>query len=117
LAWLLAHRTGEASKALPLIETAVRGQGRRADLLDTRGVVHLALGKTDAALNDLKEAIADARTPARLFHLARPHPQPRAQASPARVLREALTLGLKPADLHPVEQQTCRQMLAEYGLQ
>jgi tetratricopeptide (TPR) repeat protein len=116
LAWLLAHRTGEEGKALPLIESAVEGQGRRADLLDTRGVVLLQLGRTDAALADLKEAIADLKTPARLYHLARAQQQARDRDGAAKTLREARELGLKPADLHPVEQQACREMLAEYGV-
>jgi tetratricopeptide (TPR) repeat protein len=117
LAWLLAHRSGEEAKALPLIETAVQGQGRRADLLDTRGVVLLKLGRTDAALADLKEAVADVRTPSRLFHLARAHQQAKDRDTALKVLREAKESGLKPSDLHPVEQQACRQMLAEFGLQ
>jgi len=116
LAWLLAHRSGEASKALPLIEAAVRGQGRRADLLDTRAVVQLALGKTDAALSDLKEAIADTPTAARLFHLARAHYQARDKDNAVRALTEAKKKGLKVSDLHPVEQQACRELLAEYGV-
>jgi Tfp pilus assembly protein PilF len=116
-AWLLAHRTGEESRALPLIETAVDGQGRRGDLLDTRGVVLLQLGRTDAALADLKEAVADARTPSRLFHLARAQQQARDRDGALKTLREARELGLKPDELHPVEQQACRKMLTDFGVQ
>src|SRR5207244_4978990 len=73
LAWLLAHRSGEADQALAYIDKAVQGIGRRADLLDTRGVVHLARKDPAKALADLREANSEAATPVRLLHLARAH--------------------------------------------
>jgi tetratricopeptide (TPR) repeat protein len=117
LAWLLGHRKDEAARALPLIDDAVRGQGRRADLLDTRAVILLALGKTDAALSDLKEAVEADATPTRLFHLAQALHQSRDRDRTLQQLREAKALGLTPALLHPVEQQVCRELLAEYGVE
>ncbi len=117
LAWSLAHRVGDEAQALPLIEAAVKSQGRRADLLDTRGVVQLSLGKVDAALADFKESVEDQKTPARLFHLARALQQSRDRDNASRALREAKDLGLNPAELHASEQQACRVMLAEFGLQ
>jgi Tfp pilus assembly protein PilF len=116
LAWLLALRAGNAEEALVYINTAVAGMGRRADLLDTRGLVHLALNQAEKALADLKEATEEAPTPARLFHLARAHHQARDRASAARILRQAKARGLKVAMLHPVEQEVCRELLAEYGV-
>ena len=74
LAWLLAQRSSDQEKvreALAKIESAVNGIGRRADLLDTRGLVYLKLGQEAAALADFREAAADMPTPAHLFHLAR----------------------------------------------
>ena len=71
LAWLLAQQTGQGQEALKCIETAVNGMGRRADLLDTRGMVRLTLGQTEAALADFTEASADTPSATRLFHLAR----------------------------------------------
>ncbi len=71
LAFLLSQQTGQGREALTYIETAVNGIGRRADLLDTRGSVELALGQTQTALADFTEAVNDAPTGTRLFHLAR----------------------------------------------
>jgi tetratricopeptide (TPR) repeat protein len=113
LAWLLAQRSGDAAEAERLINAAVNGLGRRADLLDTRGLVHLALGRPEQAVADLKEATADAPTPTRLFHLARAHQQARDRDSAVKALREAQKQGLKPDALHPVEQEACRKLLAE----
>jgi tetratricopeptide (TPR) repeat protein len=116
LAWLLAQRSGDASEAMQYITTAVSGLGRRADLLDTRGLVHMALKQPDKAVADLKEATTDAPTPTRLFHLARAHHEARDRANARRVLRQAKERGLEVATVHPVEQETCRQLLVEYGI-
>jgi tetratricopeptide (TPR) repeat protein len=116
LAWLLALRAGNAEEALEHINMAVSGMGRRPDLLDTRGLVHLALKQTDKALADLKEATEEAPTPTRLFHLARAYHEARDRASAGRVLRQAKAKGLQVAQLHPMEQEACRQLLAEYDV-
>jgi len=117
LAWLLAHKPSDGAEALQRINTAVTGLGRQADLLDTRGVVYLALGKTEEALADFREATAEAASPARLFHLARAHLKARDTANARKALGQAKTLGLKPESLHPVEQALCRQMLQELQMQ
>jgi predicted Zn-dependent protease len=117
LAWLLALRTGNGKEAKPLIDVAIAGMGRRPELLDTRGLVYLALENPEAALADFKEATADAPTATRLYHLARAHKLTGDKEGAARVLAQAKKLGLEPAKLHPVEQQTCRTLLAELKVQ
>jgi tetratricopeptide (TPR) repeat protein len=116
LAWLLAQRNGDGQEALRHINTALAGFGRRSELLDTRGIVYLALGRHDDALNDLKEVAADAPSASRLFHLARAHYEARDRESAARVLRRAQEMGLKADLLHPVEQKTCDRLMAELQL-
>jgi Tfp pilus assembly protein PilF len=118
LAWLLAHREGGAPEALGYIEKAVSGLGRRADLLDTRGLVYLKLGKREAALADLKEASEEAPTPTRLFHLAKAYHESRDRAAALGALDKAhksLEQVKKPlpAVMHPTEQEECRRLLAE----
>jgi tetratricopeptide (TPR) repeat protein len=113
LAWLLVQRGGDAAEALEHIERAVGGIGRRADLLDTRGLVRLALRQEAAALSDLKEANTDAPTPTRLFHLARAHAQTGDRSGALKILREAREKGLKVEILHPIEQKKCAELLAE----
>jgi tetratricopeptide (TPR) repeat protein len=117
LAWLLVKNGDGAAEALPLIDAAVNGLGRRPDLLDTRAVVYLKLGRFDEAQADLREATADKPTPTRLFHLAQAFHQAKERDAAARVLGEALKLGLQTAALHPVEQSDCKQLLEEYKLQ
>src|SRR5262249_2181243 len=116
LAWLLALRSGDKEEALAHINTAVRGVGRRPDLLDTRGLVHLALNRTEQALADLKEAVDEAPTPAHLFHLARAHHQRSEPTQAKKALDEAKKRGLEVASLHPVEQEAARKLLEEYGV-
>jgi tetratricopeptide (TPR) repeat protein len=117
LSWLLAQRNGDAKAALELIDRAITNMGRRADLLDTRGVVYLALGEPDKALADFKEAAADERTPTRLFHLARAHFEAKDRATAAKVLQDAKKAGLEPSKLHPVEQLSCRNLMTELKVQ
>jgi Tfp pilus assembly protein PilF len=116
LAWLLVQSSGDAGEAMQHIEAAVNGMGRRADLLDTRGLVHLALGDVTAALTDLKEANADTPTPTRLYHLARAHLQTQDRTAAYRVLQEARDRGLTVNSLHPIEQQACGKLLDELKL-
>jgi Tfp pilus assembly protein PilF len=116
LAWLLALRAGDAHDAKRLIDTAINGLGRRPDLLDTRGLVHLALDQPDQAVADFKAATAEAPTPARLYHLARAHHAVRDRDSAVKALRLAKQRGLEPDALHPVEQDACRRLLEEYRL-
>jgi cellulose synthase operon protein C len=116
LAWLLAHRTGEAREALDHINKAVSGMGRRPDLLDTRGVIYLALRDTAKALADLKEASSEEPTPVRLFHLAKVLHAERDTSKAREVLRQAKEKGLQVAQLHPVEQDAARRLLDEYGI-
>jgi tetratricopeptide (TPR) repeat protein len=116
LAWLLALRQGDAAEAEGYVNTAISNLGRRGDLLDTRGVVRLALGRPEAAIPDLQDAAADNETPTRLFHLARAHHMARDRLNAARVLTRARQRGLDPSLLHPVEQGPCRKLLAELNV-
>jgi tetratricopeptide (TPR) repeat protein len=59
-----------AAEALELIEAAIRILGPRADLLDTRAVVHLAQGKADKAAEDVRVAAVDFPSVAKYYHLA-----------------------------------------------
>ncbi len=116
LAWMLAHGGGNAKEALTHIEKALAGMGRRADLLDTRGLIHLALKDPDSAITDLKEAAADGTSAQRLFHLARAHHEAKDKESARTALTRAKDAGLEVAILHPVEQEAARKLLAAYGM-
>jgi Tfp pilus assembly protein PilF len=116
LAWLLATRDGDADEALTYITRAVNGMGRRADLLDTRGLVHLRRKDAGKAVEDLKEATSESPTPARLFHLALAYHKDGNRTKAREALKQAKDKGLKVAALHPVEQQECRELLTTYSL-
>ena len=114
LAWLLSDKTAQGREALKYAEAAVNGMGRRADLLDTRGLVQLNLGNNEAALADFTEASNDSPTGARLFHLARAQYKARDRDAAMRTLRKARTdFGLEPAALHPTEQEVCQNLMNE----
>jgi tetratricopeptide (TPR) repeat protein len=116
LAWLLALRKGDAAEAERFVNEAIANLGRRGDLLDTRGVVRLALGRPESAISDLQDAAADSESPTRLFHLARAHHLARDRVNATRVLTRARQRGLAPDLLHPVEQEACRKLLAELNV-
>lgn len=115
MAWLLTLQVGKQEEALNLISRAIEGYGPRAELLDTRGMIYLALGRHEEALADLKEA-ADEPNPVRLFHLAQALYEARDRETARRKLEEAREMGLDPARMHPVEQRTCKKMLEEFRL-
>lgn len=113
LAWLLVKNGNSAAEALPLIDAAVNGLGRRPDLLDTRALVYIKMGRADEALTDLKESTADTPTPTRLFHLAQAHQAAKERDAAIKAMQEAKRLGLQPSVLHPVEQVACKQLLED----
>ncbi len=113
LAWLLAYQDGKASAALDLVQRAVAAAGPQPQLLDTRAVVYLALGKGAAAVKDLEEALADTPMPAGYFHLARARLLVRNRTGAAEALQMARDAGLKAETLHPLEQGTYQAVLDE----
>ncbi|MGL4552093.1 MAG: tetratricopeptide repeat protein, partial [Gemmataceae bacterium] len=105
LAWLLVTHGGDAAEALRFIDRALTGMGRRADLLDTRGLIHLAMKDTGKALADFKDSTADGPTPARLLHLARAQHLAKDREAAKAALTRAKEAGLEVAKLHPTEQE------------
>jgi tetratricopeptide (TPR) repeat protein len=114
LAWLLAKQSGKGKEALTYIQAAVNGMGRRADLLDTRGAAELSVGDARAAVADFTEAVNDAPSAARLFHLAQAQFEAHDREAAARTLQRARNdFDLHPARLHPIEQEVCQSLLTE----
>lgn len=104
LAWLLALRSSKGDEALELIGKAIDKAGPVAELLDTRGVIFLAQDKAREALSDLQEALKEAPTAMRCFHLAQVQLKLDQPGQARAALRQAKELGLDAAALHPVEQ-------------
>lgn len=102
LAWVLAHQ-GPSAEALQLVQRAIVGVGPIPDLLDTRARVYLALGRAIEAIQDLEDAIAEAPTALRYFHLAMAHDRAGNAGAAQDAMRWALELGFDERDLHPVD--------------
>jgi tetratricopeptide (TPR) repeat protein len=113
LSWLLAQRKETAGEAVALVGKAVEVHGPRAELLDTRAVAYLALGRVEQALADLEQAIADAPTPVKYFHLTRAHHLARNPRAARAALSRATGAGLTADRLHPAEREAYRQLVAE----
>jgi tetratricopeptide (TPR) repeat protein len=115
LAFLLALEGGKETEALPFIQRAVALQGPRPDFLDTRAVVQLALGKTELAIQDLREATAEQESATATFHLAQAYQRDGNRDAARGALKRALSLGLAEETLHPLERPAFRRLRAELG--
>jgi tetratricopeptide (TPR) repeat protein len=115
LAFLLAFRDGKAEEALLLIAQAVEIKGPLPVLLDTRGVVYLAMGRADLAVKDLKEAATERDDAATLFHLALAYDRDKKRVEAVAALKRAESLGLTEQRLHPLERPSYKSLKAALG--
>jgi tetratricopeptide (TPR) repeat protein len=113
LAWLLALRKKEGEEAKRFIDRAIQLLGPRAELLDTRAMVYLALGESRKAAADLEQAIAEKPTAARYFHLARALHMARKKAAAKKKFKRAKEAGLEAKGLHPLERGAYHQIAKE----
>jgi lipopolysaccharide biosynthesis regulator YciM len=113
LAYLLALTEREGAEALQLIEAAIDEAGPDAELLDTRGLVHLACKRAEEAVQSLEQAVATAPSAARYFHLAQAHLLARDRSAARQAYAKARELGLRARDLHPLEQNRARELARE----
>jgi tetratricopeptide (TPR) repeat protein len=112
LAWLLAATGDDPAEAQRLIDQAIKLQGERAELLDTRAAVELARSQTDPAIKDLEQANADSPNPSRYFRLAEAYLAKDREAA-ATAWKRAKSSGLKPEQVHPLEQTALRKVTSE----
>jgi tetratricopeptide (TPR) repeat protein/Tfp pilus assembly protein PilF len=113
LGWLLALHARQADEARELLDRAIQVAGSDPHLLDTRGVVQLALWEPQAALQDLKEASQQMPIPQVYFHLAQACLAKRDEAGAREAFRQAQKLGLSVAKLHPLERNAYRELKAD----
>jgi tetratricopeptide (TPR) repeat protein len=99
LAFLKAH-PDTVEEARRLIDSAILELGPHPDLLDTRGLVWLAAGDSDRAIDDIMESVL-LPSPAKYLHLALAQLEAK-QKGEARVsLEKARQLGLDEKQLSP----------------
>ncbi len=113
LANLLALQKKQLDEALRLVEKAIALAGPLPTLLDSRASIYLALGKPQEALADLEQAIGMESRPNRQFHRAQAYFQLGDTKAAMQALGEARKLGLKPADLSPLERPAFQDLAAE----
>jgi tetratricopeptide (TPR) repeat protein len=111
LAWLLALKEGNATGAITLLQEAVERAGPTADILDTRGVTLLVGNNPGDALKDLQSAVRQRPSASEYFHLAQACERSDDLAAARQALRKAKELGLQDSGLHPLERESCRQLL------
>lgn len=112
LALLLALNGGQTEEALRLIDRAVDAAGPLPFLLDTRATVYLSAGQHAAAIKDLRDAIADAPSAAKHFHLAQALLARDDAAAAKAELRRGVAAGLHAGSLHPLERTAYEQTVS-----
>jgi Tfp pilus assembly protein PilF len=110
LAYLLAVGSGDLAEALELINRAIDLAGPVGQLLDTRAVVYLKQGQAGQAVADLQQALAQAASPGKHFHLAWAQHQAGNRAAAADAWRRATGAGLGEGSLHPLERPAFRRL-------
>jgi predicted Zn-dependent protease len=113
LAYLLAQ-PDTASEAEKLIDAALVELGPNADVLDTRGVVLLAAGKTDEAIATLQDAVL-VPSAVRYLHLACALAAGQRMDDARKALSEAKTLGLDPQKLSHDDQRRLTTLETAFG--
>ncbi len=113
LAWLRARWAGKGAEALKLVAQAMLLDGPAPDVLDTRAVAYLALGRSELAIKDLEDAVAVHPSPLKYLHLAEAYLTASRRPEATVALQSARTAGLSADSLPPLERETCRRLLAE----
>jgi tetratricopeptide (TPR) repeat protein len=115
LAYLAALHQGDSVEGLRLIDAALERTGPVAELLDTRGVVHLVAGDANRAVADLKAAAKQAPQGPTWFRLAEAQLKAGDRSGAEESFRKAVALGLKADAVHPLERKAFERLQAELG--
>jgi tetratricopeptide (TPR) repeat protein len=117
LAWLLTLDGHDGRAAVELVNRGVDRLGPTGSLLDTRALAYLQAGDTEAALRDLERVVNQKPMAGSYFHLAQVQQQRNNRGAAEKAFRQALALGLKPADLHPLQQPAYDRLRLALGVQ
>ena len=105
LSLILAESPGRGGEALELIERAIRTSGPQPNLVDTRGLVHLAREDYLAATQSFQEAVYQVRKPVYLLHLAEAQRLNGNMNIAKDTLKQAVAAGLDRTPLNLLDQQ------------
>jgi Tfp pilus assembly protein PilF len=104
LAYLLSAKHNKHDEALALIASAKEVIGRtNPDLLDTEALILINKNQAEAARKLMEVVVAEAPTGTAHFHLAQAELACEHPREAELAMRRARELGLKAADLHPLE--------------
>lgn len=108
----LKLKLGQAdAQSLKDINDAFRLIGRRAELLDTRAMIHLARGECSQAIQDLQEATMFGSTsPVYYLHLAVAQKCDQNRVEVEKALKQGGFLGAKPVKLDAEDQEQLDQL-------
>jgi cellulose synthase operon protein C len=116
LAWLAALKDGKVEEALEYANHAIALKPDQADFLDTRGMIYLAAGKRELALDDLQKAVAnDPLSPFKHYHLAQAFLAINNKEKARESLETAKAKGFTPNGLDVLEQPSYPNFLKELG--
>ena len=113
LALVLALGKNQHDEGLAFIQHAIEIAGPHGALLDTRGLVQLAAGRTKQAQADFERAIGQKSAAERYLHLAAAQWHAREQDEAQRTLKKAEEMGLAWARLHPLERTLLADLQSE----
>jgi cellulose synthase operon protein C len=113
LAYLLAMRKKDLTEARSLVERAITQAGPRGAILDSRAVVELAGGESDAALADSDSAVSEDPSAMNLFHQARARMTSGKREDARDAFQKAIGLGLTVATLPPLEVAAFQELKAQ----
>jgi tetratricopeptide (TPR) repeat protein len=116
LAWILAPRADVAAESLRFADRAIELHGATGEILDTRARILISLGQYDRAIADLTDAINQAPTPLRYFHLALAQWKMSKTEDAVRSFREGRARGLDSKGIHPSDLPTFK-LLADRAVQ
>jgi tetratricopeptide (TPR) repeat protein len=114
LAFILSAQQKDLDEALSLINQSMGVLGPSSDLIDTRGVVYLAMNKPQEAIADFKEAILQP-TASKWVHLALAQHAAGDSEAARESLRKAQDMNLKRHDLYSSEHERYDRMVQELG--
>jgi len=116
LAFLLAVKDNNGSEALTLIKRAIDIVGPLSDLLDTRGMAHLAIGEAQQAVSDLKQSVEDNQDPVKYFHLALAHHRANDKLAAMQAMQTARTNGLTDSIVSPIERKFYQELVSSLAV-
>ncbi len=87
--------------------------GPASDLLDTRGIAYLTMGRSDLAIKDLEDAVTIQPSAVKSVHLAQAYLMANMRDRAIAALESAKAAGLRVDSLSPLEREPCQRLLDE----